>query len=184
MQILRKRKSITEKKHKNWTKKKGAEMDISLNNSQVEEQNGCVLRNEAFVSLFASPENPFCYRYTTLIQNRRTVCTLIFITNGPCIQVRSGIHNARLCSVGYVQNHTRGIYPGYYPTKNFCKFCRTFIPVPGTCVSSVLHTRTRNFCKLCTPVPQIPGVRVQHFYTCPEAYVSYVALPYPYPQLV
>ena len=38
----------------------------------------------------------------------------------------------RLCSVRYVQNHIRGIYPGYYPTKNFCKFCRTFIPVPGT----------------------------------------------------
>ena len=34
-------------------------------------------------------------------------------------------------------NHTRGIYPGYYPTKNFCKFCRTFIPVPGTSGSSV-----------------------------------------------
>ena len=45
----------------------------------------------------------------------------------------------RLCSVGYVQNHARGIYPGYYPTKNFCKFCRTFIPVPGTSVSSVRH---------------------------------------------
>ena len=94
------------------------------------------------------------------------------------------LKNPKLCSVGHVQNHTRNIYPRYYPTKNFCKFCRTFIPVPGTCVSSVLHTRTRNFCKLCTPVPQIPGVRVQHFYTCPEAYVSYVALPYPYPQLV
>ena len=27
---------------------------------------------------------------------------------------------ARLCSSGYAQNHTRGIYPGYYPTKNLC----------------------------------------------------------------
>ena len=36
-------------------------------------------------------------------------------------------------------NHTRGVYPGYYPTKNFCEFCiyRTFIPVPGTSGSSV-----------------------------------------------
>ena len=34
-------------------------------------------------------------------------------------------------------NHTRGIYLGYYPTKNFCEFCRTFIPVPGTSGSSV-----------------------------------------------
>ena len=42
-----------------------------------------------------------------------------------------------LCSVGYVQNHTRGIYPGHYPTNSFCKLCRAFIPVPGTSVRSV-----------------------------------------------
>ena len=34
-------------------------------------------------------------------------------------------------------NHTRGIYPGYYPAKSFCEFCRTFIPAPGTSGSSV-----------------------------------------------
>ena len=34
-------------------------------------------------------------------------------------------------------NHTRGVYPRYYPTKNFCNFCRTLIPVPGTSGSSV-----------------------------------------------
>ena len=44
---------------------------------------------------------------------------------------------SRLCSLGYVQNHARGIYPGHYPTKNFRKFCRTFVPVSGTSVSSV-----------------------------------------------
>ena len=79
----------------------------------------------------------------------------------------------RLCSVGY---------PGYYTSKNFCKFCRTFIPVPGTYGSSVrpsypyleflgvLYARgqntrgtgtacfvpARNFCELCTPIPQYP----------------------------
>ena len=37
---------------------------------------------------------------------------------------------ARLGSVGYAQT-------GYYPTKNFCEFCRTFILVPGTSGSSV-----------------------------------------------
>ena len=74
-----------------------------------------------------------------------------------------------------------GIYPGYYPTKNLCKFCRTFIPVPGTFGSSLhdIHTRTpeilevlyardhntrgtgtacfvpaRNFREFCTPAPQ------------------------------
>ena len=36
--------------------------------------------------------------------------------------------------------NARGIYRGYYPAKNFCKFCRTFIPVPRTCVSSVRHS--------------------------------------------
>ena len=30
-----------------------------------------------------------------------------------------------------------GIYPGYYPTENFCNYCRTLIPEPGTSVSSV-----------------------------------------------
>ena len=40
-------------------------------------------------------------------------------------------------SVGYVQNHTRGIYPEWYPANKFWKFCKTCIPVPGTSVSSV-----------------------------------------------
>ena len=77
----------------------------------------------------------------------------------------------RLCSVGYLQHNTRGIYHWYYPTKDFCKFSTTFVP------------RTRNFCKFCTtfipvpvtslstvlpPVPQIPGVREKHFCTCRE----------------
>ena len=39
--------------------------------------------------------------------------------------------------VRYTQNHTRGIYPGYYPTENFCDFCRTLKPLPGISVSSV-----------------------------------------------
>ena len=82
------------------------------------------------------------------------------------------------------------IYPGITRTRDFRKFCRTFIPVPGTSVSSVrpchntrhfwkfcktfipvpelrlvlydIHTRTRNFCEFCTPRATIPGERVQH----------------------
>ena len=66
-------------------------------------------------------------------------------------------------------NHTQGIYPGYYPTKNFCKFCKTFIPVPVISASSAcllwlkcpgyrcsIYSPARNFCDFCTPVPQNP----------------------------
>ena len=54
---------------------------------------------------------------------------------------------ASLCSVGYVQNRNPEYYP--YPelvyvlydiharTRKFWMFCTTFIPVTGTCASSV-----------------------------------------------
>ena len=48
------------------------------------------------------------------------------------------ISEAVFCRV--LTNCTRGIYPGYYPTKNFCEFCRTFTPVPRTSASSVRHS--------------------------------------------
>ena len=76
---------------------------------------------------------------------------------------------ARLCSVGYVQNHTGGGSSGYYATKSLCesrndlitrtremcKFCTTFIPVPRTFVSSVrlLH----NIRGTGIPLSQHPG---------------------------
>ena len=41
---------------------------------------------------------------------------------------------------GVRTNHTRGNYPGYYPTKNICEFCMTVILVPGTSGSSVQHS--------------------------------------------
>ena len=46
----------------------------------------------------------------------------------------------RLCSVGTIPE----VFTPYYRTKNFCIFCtrRTFITVPGTCVSSVRHSYT------------------------------------------
>ena len=65
-------------------------------------------------------------------------------------------------------NHTRVIYPGYCPTKSFCNFCKTLIPVAGTSRSSVrrrqkdpgygysMFTLVRNFWNFCTPVPQYP----------------------------
>ena len=97
-------------------------------------------------------------------------------------------------------NSTEGVYlPGYYPypellrvlynihtrTKNFCEFCTTFIPVPGTSVRSVRpchNTRgtgtsfsylpgtsgssvrpchnTRNFWKFCKTFIPVPGTSV------------------------
>ena len=78
------------------------------------------------------------------------------------------------------------ICPGITRTRNFRKFCRAFIPVPGTpgsfvrpchntrnfwkfCKTSIpvpelmlvlygIHTRTRNFCDFCTPRGTIPRV--------------------------
>ena len=35
----------------------------------------------------------------------------------------------RLCSVGYQQNRTRGIYPGFTRTRSFCGFCVTSVPL-------------------------------------------------------
>ena len=71
----------------------------------------------------------------------------------------------RLCSVGYVQNHTRGIYRRYYPTKNFCKFCRTFIPVPGTCVGYVRHSHPYpESASSVRPCHKYPGYGYSFFY--------------------
>ena len=92
--------------------------------------------------------------------------------------------------------------PGYYSYPEVLKFCGTFIPVPGTSVSSVrpchntrkfwkfyktfipvpelllvlqdIHTRTRNFCEFGTPRATIPGVRVQHLSYPPGTPVSSV----------
>ena len=56
---------------------------------------------------------------------------------------RKNLHYFHSCKVVFCRLHTEpypGIYSGYYPTNNLCKFCRTFIPVPGTSVSSVRHS--------------------------------------------
>ena len=49
--------------------------------------------------------------------------------------------HSRLCP-----DHTRCVYPGYYPVKKTCKLCRAFIPVPGTSGKFStwydIHTRT------------------------------------------
>ena len=73
-----------------------------------------------------------------------------------------------LCSLGYVQDHT----PGITRTRNSCKFCTAFIPVPGSYVSSVHPWRdTRG---MGMPLQKYPGagtygyrVRVQHPCTHP-----------------
>ena len=46
-------------------------------------------------------------------------------------------YNVKVVSCRVRTNHSRGICPGYSPAKNFCKFSRTFIPVPGTSGNSV-----------------------------------------------
>ena len=86
-------------------------------------------------------------------------------------------------SVGYTQNHTRGIYPGYYLTKNLCNFCRTLMSVPGTSKRSVrwchkdpgygysMFIPARNFCKL------RPCHNTRIFW-------KFVRLSYPYPELL
>ena len=40
-------------------------------------------------------------------------------------------------TMAYVYFHGCVLYPGYYPTNIFCKFCRTLIPVLGTSSTSV-----------------------------------------------
>ena len=74
-------------------------------------------------------------------------------------------------------------------TRKFWKFCKTFIPVPGTSVSSVghsypypellwvlyhIHTRTRNFREFCTPRTTITGLRVHCFLYAPGTFVRSV----------
>ena len=72
-------------------------------------------------------------------------------------------------SVGYTQNHTRGIYPGYYPTKNICNFCKTLIPVSGTSGSSVRPCHnSRNFWKFCKTIIPVPGTSVSSVRPVPQ----------------
>ena len=98
------------------------------------------------------------------------------------------------------------IYPGYYPTKNFCMLCRTFIPVPGTFVSSLrpfhkypgygynvtafLYSpgtsvssvrpchNNRKFCEFCNTFVPVPGTSVIsiRFHTLPWTFVTSVRL--------
>ena len=97
-----------------------------------------------------------------------------------------------LCSVGYVQNHSRGITR----TLNYCKLCATFIPIPGTSESSV---RPWHYPGYGYALGKYPGagrvrVRVQHsctylpgilcvlqdFHTRTRSSVSSGRLRYPY----
>ena len=100
---------------------------------------------------------------------------MIFFFNSSFVSFVLVLNFSRLCSVGYVKPYPGYcIYPGYYPTnihtrtRNFWKFCTTFILAPETSECSVRPCYTtpgtgtacfvpaRNFCELCTPVPQYP----------------------------
>ena len=103
-----------------------------------------------------------------------------------------------------------GCLPRVLPYKNFCEICRTFIPVPGTSVSSARHsypypellsalyagaTNTRG---TGTAFLYLPGTCVSSVRPChntrnlcefsntsipvPETSGSSVRLPYPYPE--
>ena len=77
------------------------------------------------------------------------------------------------------------MYLGITRTRNFCKFCRAFIPVPGTSVSSVrqcheyrgygysIFIPARNFCKFLYARATKPGTSG-----------SSVRLSHPYPELL
>ena len=62
-------------------------------------------------------------------------------TNGRILSISSERHSAEHHKVVFCRVRTEpypGYLPrGYYPTKIFCKLCRTFIPVSGTSRSSV-----------------------------------------------
>ena len=88
----------------------------------------------------------------------------------------------RLCSVGYVQNHTREITR----TRNFYKLLRSMYArgtIPGVRVYLCqilwcgygygynIRVHTLNFCEFCKNSIPVPGTSV-----------SYVTLPYPYPE--
>ena len=75
-----------------------------------------------------------------------------------------------------MQNHTRGITC----TRNFCKFCTPVDQYPGygyapvkvpECGYGYIIVPTRNFCEFCTSFMPVPGT-----------FVSYIRLPYPYPE--
>ena len=97
-----------------------------------------------------------------------------------------------LCSIGYVQKRTRGIYLAIYHTRHGCGLCMRFIEIPDTefcatsiqkpytCVSSTFYTvpdtfvrsiphphNTRYFCGFC-----------KKFMSAPDTFVSSERLPY------
>ena len=112
-----------------------------------------------------------------------------------------------LCRVRTNRTHTPGIT---LQIRIFCKFCRAFIPVPGTSVSSVGHsypypellavlyarghnTRgtgtacfvpARSFCELCTPVPQYPELLevLQDIRTRTRNFWKFCKITYPHPE--
>ena len=93
--------------------------------------------------------------------------------SGPRIRFRMDVSKVGFCRVR--TEPYPGYLPGYYPTKNFCKFCRTFIPVPRTSVSSVqLSYPYPNICEFCTPVPQNTRGTGTAFLYLPGTSVSFV----------
>ena len=99
----------------------------------------------------------------------------------------------RVRSVGCERNHTRGTTR----TRNFCKFCKTFVPVPETSLSSVRPWHNARgtgmpFYEIpgggggygyCTTFVYLPGTFCEFCKTSipvPGTSVSSVRLPYPY----
>ena len=85
------------------------------------------------------------YQFVEIQCTRFYVCFVALIIFS--LSKLTQIYKVVLCTVR--TNHTRGIYPRYYPTKNFRKFCRTFIAVPEASGSSVRYSH---------PYPELLGV--------------------------
>ena len=100
-----------------------------------------------------------------------------------CLSNKMQFYKVVFCRVR--TNRTRGIYPGYNPTKNFCKFCRPFVPVPGTSGDSVRHSYLyTELLEVLYARATIPRVRVQHVLYPLGTSVSSVRSSYPYPEIL
>ena len=91
----------------------------------------------------SSPEGVYLPAGITRTRNFCEFCTTVIPVPG------SSVRSARPCQMPGVRVQTAFLYlrgtsvssvRPCYNTRNFWKFCKTFIPVPGTSVSSVGHS--------------------------------------------
>ena len=108
----------------------------------------------------------FCLADPTCRRNKATVpCKKGDRSNVNTHHKTKNIYLLYICAlyVGYIQNHTRGIYPGITLQKIYIyKFCMAFVPVPGCTPAATIpgvlgiFIPARNFGEFYSPVPQYP----------------------------